>query len=155
MQKMVLSEITEKGNESMKVNQLKHFILCFLVLFVVSQICLASPAQTKLWDKVEIELQAAQDYSNPYTEVEVWIDLKGPDFDKRCYGFWDGGRTWHIRIMATKAGQWTWTSGSNQADTGLNNKTGAFVATDWTEAEKRRGGCKAENAARALACGVV
>jgi len=23
--------------------------------------------------------------------VDVWVQLKGPGFDKRCYGFWDGG----------------------------------------------------------------
>jgi hypothetical protein len=52
--------------------------------------------------------------------------------------------------MATTPGTWTWVSGSNQKDSGLNNKKGAFEATDWTEAEKeenplRRGMVKADS----------
>ena len=133
----------------MNLKNANSTILSLLVLFVVSESCLAKPKQAKLWEKVEIELQSEKDYPNPYTDVDVWVNLKGPGFDKRCYGFWDGGRTWRIRVMATNTGQWTWESGSNQADTGLNNKTGAFVATDWTEAEKvenplRRGMIKAD-----------
>jgi hypothetical protein len=90
-----------------------------------------------VWEKVEIELSAENSYSNPYQDVEVWIQLKGPGFNKRCYGFWDGGTTWRIRIMAAQAGTWSWTSASNQNDPGLNNQTGSFEAVTWTEAEKQ------------------
>jgi len=68
---------------------------------------------------------------------EVWIDLGGPSFDRRCYGFWDGERTYRVRVVATAPGQWTWRSGSNQADAGLNGRTGSFVAEEWTEPEKK------------------
>jgi len=40
--------------------------------------------------------------------MTVWVDLKGPGFNKRCYGFWDGGKTFRIRITATAPGTWTW-----------------------------------------------
>lgn len=94
-------------------------------------------ASTHVWEKVEITLTSERSYANPYTEVEVWVDLKGPGFAKRCYGFWDGGNTFRVRVMAIAAGEWSWVSGSNQPDAGLNGKTGGFAASEWSEAEKQ------------------
>jgi hypothetical protein len=61
-----------------------------------------------VWEKVEITLKATKSYDNAYKEVEVWVDLEGPEsvFKKRCYGFWDGGDIFRIRVMATTAGKW-------------------------------------------------
>ena len=72
--------------------------------------------------------EAVNQHENPYKNVEVWIDLKGPDFNRRCYVFWDGDNTWKVRVMATQHGEWLWESGSNQDDGGLNGKRGAFEA---------------------------
>ncbi len=78
-----------------------------------------------VWELEEIQLQAAREYANPYTDVLAWVDLEGPDFSKRVYGFWDGGRTWRVRFVATAPGEWSWRSGSNQeGDNGLNGATG-------------------------------
>ncbi|MHC4624463.1 MAG: apiosidase-like domain-containing protein [Planctomycetota bacterium] len=95
-----------------------------------------------VWQKVEITLNAEKSYDNPYKDVEVWLDLKGPDFNKRCYGFWDGDKTFRVRVTATAPGTWTWTSGSNQDDPGLKNKTGAFTATAWQQAQKWENPCR-------------
>jgi hypothetical protein len=89
-----------------------------------------------VWEKVEIVLAAKAKYENPYTEMTVWVDLKGPDFAKRCYGFWDGGDTFRIRVMATAPGTWSWRSGSRPADPGFEGATGSFTAVEWTEAQK-------------------
>ncbi|HEX5422217.1 MAG TPA: DUF5060 domain-containing protein [Candidatus Acidoferrales bacterium] len=90
------------------------------------------------WEMHEIVLHAARPYANAYKDVDVWVELKGPNFSKRVYGFWDGGDTWRVRVVATEAGKWTWISNSNQAgDSGLNGKTGEFSAKNWTEEEKR------------------
>ena len=89
-----------------------------------------------VWEKVEIVLAAKAKYENPYTEVTVWVDLKGPGFAKRCYGFWDGGDTFRVRVMATAPGTWSWKSGSKPADPGLEGVSGSFTAVDWTEAQK-------------------
>ena len=124
------------------------YILSCLILF---EGCQKEKAEIKhhLWEKIEIEFEAQNDYANPYTDVEIWVDLKGPEFDKRCYGFWDGENNWKVRIMATTPGVWTWESGSNQKDEGLNQKKETFEAIEWTEAEKlenslRRGLVKAD-----------
>ena len=95
-------------------------------------------AAPHVWELQQMELQAVKQYANPYTDVECWIDLKGPEFSKRIYGFWDGGRTYLVRFVATAPGKWTWKSESNQDDSGLNGKAGSLVVADWTTAEKEQ-----------------
>ncbi len=92
-----------------------------------------------VWEVQEITFTSTQTHANPYTDVECWVELSGPGFSNRVYGFWDGAGTFRVRVVATAPGTWRWTSGSNQlADTGLNGKSGAFTAVAWTEAEKRQ-----------------
>lgn len=95
-----------------------------------------------VWEKVEITLHAQQSYKNPYKETQVWVDLKGPGFNKRCYGFWDGDDIFRVRVLATAPGTWRWSSGSNQSDSGLNGKTGKFTAISWSEPEKEQNPCR-------------
>jgi hypothetical protein len=84
------------------------------------------------WELAEITLKSEKEYSNPYTEVTCWVDLTGPDFSKRVYGFWDGDNIFKVRVVATKPGKWSWKSSSNQPDdSGLNNKEGEFNAVEW------------------------
>jgi hypothetical protein len=64
-----------------------------------------TPAPTHVWEKQELVFTATRDVANPYTDVTVWVDLKGPGFAKRVFGFWDGGRTWRVRLVATAPGQ--------------------------------------------------
>ena len=112
----------------------------FRLTFALALGCALLPAQTAIhtWELKEIELRSSRTYANPYTDVECWVELKGPGFAKRVSGFWDGGDTFRVRVVATAPGTWTWTSASNQpADTGLNQKSGTFTACDWTAAEKQ------------------
>jgi len=96
----------------------------------------AGPAH--VWEKQEVTLTSARTFANPYTDVVVWVDLRGPGFNKRAYGFWDGGQTFRVRLAATAAGAWTWRSGSAPSDPGLAGKTGGFTAIEWSEAEKQQ-----------------
>jgi len=98
--------------------------------------------EVNVWEKVEISLYAEKSYENPYKEVEVWVDLKGPGFEKRCYGFWDGDNVFRVRVLASAAGTWKWRSGSNQQDKGLNSKSGEFTAIAWSEAQKETNPCR-------------
>ena len=95
-----------------------------------------------VWEKVEITLHAEKPYKNPYTQAEVWVDLAGPGFEKRCCGFWDGGNVFRVRVLATAAGTWKWSSGSNQSDPGLNGRSGSFKAVGWSEAQKEENPCR-------------
>ncbi len=96
-----------------------------------------SLGEVHLWETQEIILESSDEYENPYVDVTCWIDLKGPDFAKRIYGFWDGGNTFRIRFVATSSGEWSWKTGSNQEkDTGLNSGQGSLLAVNWSEEEK-------------------
>lgn len=96
-----------------------------------------SSGEVHVWELQEIILESSQTYPNPYADVDCWIELKGPDFSKRVYGFWDGGRTFRVRFVPTAAGEWTWITASNQSgDAGLNSGRGKLRAVAWTDAEK-------------------
>lgn len=95
-----------------------------------------------MWDVHEITLTAANTYANPYTDVTVWADLTGPDFNKRVFGFWDGNNTFKIRVTATAAGTWTYTTGASVSDSGLVGRTGGYLAIAWTEKEKQANPCR-------------
>ncbi len=111
-------------------------------LLILAALVVLGPAQAAkpihLWEKQELSFEAAGSYANPYTQVTVWVDLSGPGFNKRVYGFWDGGRTFRVRLVAAAPGQWHWTSGSTPSDPGLSGKSGTFTAIDWTEKEKQQ-----------------
>lgn len=109
-------------------------ILCFLLLLSCG---LNSSKTIHVYEIRELVLKSVNEYENPYTEVECWVQLKGPDFNKRVYGFWDGGPQFKVRVAATAPGKWSWMSGSNQADdAGLNGQSGTFEAIAWSEIEK-------------------
>jgi hypothetical protein len=103
----------------------------------VAAITAPAAAPVHVWEKQEITLTSARSFSNPYTEATVWVELTGPNFKKRVFGFWDGERTFRVRVVATEPGEWTWKSGSDPADEGLSGKSGSFTAVAWTEEEKR------------------
>ena len=95
-------------------------------------------ADIHVWEMQEIVLKAEKVYDNYYTDVCCWIELRGPDFSRRIYGFWDGANIFRVRFVATKPGEWHWHSGSNQPDDrGFNDIAGQFTAVEWTEAEKQ------------------
>ena len=96
----------------------------------------AADDDVHVWEKVEVTLTADGRFENPYTDVTVWVDLEGPGFRKRCYGFWDGGSVWRVRVTATAPGDWRWRSESDPADAGLAGHGGRFRARAWTQAEK-------------------
>ena len=113
-----------------------------LAIFVAAVPALCGAAEQRVWEKVEITLRAEKVSANPYLNQDVWVDLEGPGFKKRCYGFWDGGNTFRVRILATAPGQWSWRSGASPADAGLSGVTGSFSATEWTDAEKAANACR-------------
>ena len=51
----------------------------------------SSSVEVHTWEKYELALVSDRTFSNPYTDATVWVDLTGPGFQKRVFGFWDGG----------------------------------------------------------------
>ena len=109
----------------------------FCVFSITGLSCVRNRGNEKklhTWEMFEITLLAEKEYSNYYTDVTCWVELEGPDFSKRVYGFWDGGNIFKVRVVATKPGKWHWQSSSNQPDdNGLNNKQGVFDAIGWSK----------------------
>ena len=112
--------------------------LFFLSLLLCATIACAAAPAVHPWEKQELTFTSAGSYANPYTEVTVWVDLTGPGFRKRIYGFWDGGKTFRVRVLATTPGAWSWRSGSTPADAGLAGKSGSFAATAWSQEELQK-----------------
>jgi hypothetical protein len=119
----------------------RHLISTFLLFLSLPHLfhgtLKATPsANVHIWEMHEIILKAEMKYNNYYTDITCWVDLTGPGFSKRIYGFWDGANIFIVRIAATKPGKWQWISGSDQPDDkGLNNRSGEFIATTWSEEE--------------------
>lgn len=132
--------VVRQGNEygvAAPRDAFRRTLLQKIVAAISPPATVAAAAGARVWEEQEIVLNAAGSYANPYTEVDAWLDLRGPGFAKRVRGFWDGGSQFKVRIVATTPGTWKWTSGSDQNDAGLNGKQGRFEAAAWTEAEKR------------------
>ena len=111
-----------------------------LLVFIVGCLLVAtsqgSATSAHVWEKQELTFTAVHGFTNAYTEAVVWVNLTGPHFSKRVYGFWDGGQVFRVRLLATEPGTWKWESGSSPADKGLSRKSGSFQAMPWTEAER-------------------
>ena len=110
-------------------------ILCLVITYLTPAARAGDVAH--VWEKQELTFTSTASFANPYTDAVVWVDLSGPGFKKRVYGFWDGGRTFRVRLVATAPGIWTWWSGSDPEDAGLAGKSGSFAAVEWTDAEKQ------------------
>jgi hypothetical protein len=128
-----------------------------LLLSLVLPVCYMSADvdTVHVWEKQELTFTALNRYKNAYTDVVVWVDLIGPGFNKRIYGFWYGDQEFRLRILATAPGIWTWKSGSSPDDPGLAGKNGSFISVAWTETEKnenplRRGFLRASSNNHAL-----
>ncbi len=80
------------------------------------------------WLTHEIALESTATYSNPYTDVDVWMRFEN-DAGERLVrpAFWDGGTTWRVRFAPPDRGRtWTWRSEASVADSGLAGRTGTL-----------------------------
>ena len=80
---------------------LSSWLLLGLGSYVVS---VAAPPVAKVWQLHEITLTAENRYENPYTEVDVWVDLRGPGFVERVWYDWPGSFTRSVRYLAARYG---------------------------------------------------
>ncbi|MGB7934168.1 MAG: DUF4038 domain-containing protein [Gammaproteobacteria bacterium] len=119
-------------NASRKIGVL---VLTFLAAGLAAVPDLKAATNVPVYGVFELTLTASGSYSNPYLKMPgdnsspgfVTATFSGPGNRKiNLDGFWDGGKTWKVRMAPTVAGTWSyWTS---SADSGLNGKTGSFNA---------------------------
>jgi hypothetical protein len=109
-------------------------------------ICLWSPgaAPGAAQDRVErysiheAAFEASGSPANPYVEIHADAKIRRPDGSAWTMPlFWDGARTWRLRISPDVPGKWSFTVASN--DPGVNGRSGAFECV----ASSRPGGLRA------------
>ncbi|MDF3129167.1 DUF4038 domain-containing protein [Kiritimatiellaeota bacterium B1221] len=90
-----------------------------------------SPQKGLQGQVLEWRLTGAKTYSNPYTDLSVWLRFRHESGrEMKRPAFWDGGSTWRIRFAIPEAsGTITWESFSDVADDGLNGNQGTIECT--------------------------
>jgi hypothetical protein len=108
-----------------------HWFTGLCILFT-SQYSQALNFTVESWNAVEIQLNAAVNYSSPYIDVDdlraTFISPTGSSMTMP--GFWDGGQTWKIRFSPNLVGIWSYRT--NASDIGLTNQTGFIMCTPYT-----------------------
>ncbi len=64
-----------------EANLNKIYIFFFVIILGISiSACTENKIDSlHVWETLELSFQAEQDNSNPYTEVEMWVNLTGPE----------------------------------------------------------------------------
>jgi hypothetical protein len=111
----------------MKISSIIKFCIASIVVLISNSNVKAQT--TPLWKCYEISLKSSNLYANPYSEVDLWAEFKGPKGETlKIPAFWDGENVWKIRFAPTSEGKWKWNTSCNTDDKGLNNKKGVVVA---------------------------
>lgn len=65
--------------------------------------------KVKLHQLLELKVASAKQYSNPYADVELLIELTTPEGKKLThFGFFDGNNQWKIRFSPDRQGRWSY-----------------------------------------------
>lgn len=116
------------------LKNITQFIFISLIISVIS--CKKAETITaEQWQELELVFTSETEYSNPYTEVEFWIEFTGPTGEKLIRpGFWDGGDLFKVRFAnPLDKGEWQWKSfASNPSDEGLHGKSGTLVSAPYS-----------------------
>jgi hypothetical protein len=98
-----------------------------------------STMQAPAWHAIELILQAEHAYTQPYTDVDVWVDFThSSGAVMRRPAFWDGENTWRVRFASPLAtGTWQWQSHASQHDAGLVGRHGSITCTATTQPQHR------------------
>jgi hypothetical protein len=116
---------------------MKHFgNLIIVLLFAISlSTCKQTEVRVEQWTSCELTLLAAKEYTNPYTDMEVWAIFTNGKGDSLIRpAFWDGENKWKIRFSPPDANDtWNWVSYcSNTSDNGLHQKKGTIKSKPYS-----------------------
>ncbi len=101
----------------------RAFLISLLSAPLLSE---AKEPLVQTWRRWEHSLQSSKSYSNPGTDVILYVTYRGHKGSViKGLGFWDGGSVFKIRAMFPHIGKWEWaTSCSDTSDSGLHNQRG-------------------------------
>src|SRR5688500_4153817 len=82
------------------------------------------------WEKV---FTSSRTYANPFIDVTVTVEYTKPGSPPiRSLAFWDGGKTFKMRMAFPEVGTWTYrTTSSDIANTRLHNQTGTVQVSPY------------------------
>ncbi len=84
------------------------------------------------WGVYEATLESAADHPGSLHDATVSVEVTGPGGARRLReAFWDGGRTWRLRICPDCPGRWKWRTACRQ-DAGLDARAGSFDCVAYT-----------------------
>jgi len=80
------------------------------------------------WKRLEQQFRSEVVYDNPIA-ISLRVEFHAPPGDAQIVpAFWDGGKTWRVRVLPGVAGRWSFrTICSDTNNTGLHNRTGEFL----------------------------
>ena len=83
------------------------------------------------WSVFEAVLESDRDYDNPFWDVTVAVQITTPSGERRAVdAFWDGGRTWRVRVCPDEVGEWHWSTVSSEPhDAGAHGREGGSLAS--------------------------
>lgn len=107
------------------------------------------------WRAVELVLDSAASYDDPFADVDVTATFEGPDGAVlRRPAFWDGGRSWRVRFAAPEVGTWRMsTHATRPDDAGLHGQSATIEIAPYDGAHQvyRRGFLRVSDDGRHLA----
>ena len=106
------------------------------ILSFIAYLLLATCSEqvtVRKWEVCEIPFESAQDFENPYLDVEVTGQFLPPSGkEKTIQAFWDGGKRFLLRFTPDEEGTWNYTVSNTHGDRGLQ-KTGSIKVADQAE----------------------
>ena len=128
-----------RGHACVARRRLTGCIMLLNFLLLAGALSQGAPGPVHVWEKQELTFTSATAYANPYTDVIVWVDLTGPGFKKRVYGFWDGGQTFRVRVRGDRAGRLEMAQADRRRRTrAWRARPGRSPPIAWTEEEKQQ-----------------
>lgn len=105
---------------------MQRFLFAILLTVHAGASATAAEDAATTWTQWEQALTSTRAYDNPFADIVVSVDLKGPSGDSfSSAGFWDGGTSFKVRAMFPTPGRWTWrTTCSDPTNAGLHHRSG-------------------------------
>jgi hypothetical protein len=106
---------------------LNILIIALLTIQIITGCHKKETHLARQWEEMELIFTAQNEYVNPYTDVDLWLEFTGPGGRKIIRpGFWYDDNTWKVRFTSPlDSGEWAWKSFSSATDDrGLNGLTG-------------------------------
>jgi hypothetical protein len=113
----------------------KHFLVILLLASFSLDISSQSPDALK-YHKYELVFTSSTEYENPVQDLRsMEVTFNSPSgISKTINGFWDGGKTWKVRLMPCETGTWTFTTScSDSKNVGLEGQKGSFICKKGNE----------------------